>query len=97
MHGTIACRVSTTRGAPVNDSIEASANAAAPAILLEAVLSLDVALERSVSAAVRNLRITRILVAHRPETIRSTDRVIAMTSAAERTRAPLLQEAAALH
>lgn len=67
-----------------------------PSVLLldEATSHLDVALERTVSAAVRNLRITRIIVAHRPETVRSTDRVIAMPGAADRTLAPLLREAA---
>jgi len=70
-----------------------------PSVLLldEATSHLDVALERTVSAAVRNLRITRIIVAHRPETVRSTDRVIAMPSSAERTLAPLLGEVAAVN
>ena len=51
-----------------------------PSVLLldEATSHLDVALERTVSAAVRATRITRIIVAHRPETIRSTDRVITL-------------------
>ena len=69
-----------------------------PSVLLldEATSHLDVALERTVSAAVRDLRITRIIVAHRPETVRSTDRVIAMSSgAAGRALAPLLREVAA--
>ena len=50
----------------------------APAILLldEATSHLDVAREREVNAAIKGLRITRIVVAHRPETILSADRII---------------------
>jgi ATP-binding cassette, subfamily B, bacterial CvaB/MchF/RaxB len=49
-----------------------------PSLLLldEATSQLDVAAEAVVSGAVRALRVTRIIVAHRPETIRSCDRVI---------------------
>jgi ATP-binding cassette, subfamily B, bacterial CvaB/MchF/RaxB len=49
-----------------------------PSILLldEATSHLDVELERVVSARVRALGMTRIMVAHRPETIASADRVI---------------------
>ena len=39
---------------------------------------LDVANEQPVSATIRALRITRIIIAHRPETIRSADRVISL-------------------
>jgi ATP-binding cassette subfamily B protein RaxB len=42
----------------------------------EATSHLDVARERCVSAAVRALAVTRIIVAHRAETIASADRVI---------------------
>jgi ATP-binding cassette subfamily B protein RaxB len=51
-----------------------------PALLLldEATSHLDLARERQVNEAVRALRLTRILVAHRPETIRSAERVLAM-------------------
>ncbi len=51
-----------------------------PRILLldEATSHLDVALERAVNDAVRQLKITRIVVAHRPETIRAADRVITL-------------------
>ncbi len=45
----------------------------------EATSHLDVALERGVNDAVRNLKVTRIIIAHRPETIRSADRVFLMT------------------
>ena len=49
-----------------------------PSILLldEATSHLDVARERTVNEAVRGLKLTRIIVAHRPETIASADRVI---------------------
>jgi ATP-binding cassette subfamily B protein RaxB len=49
-----------------------------PKLLLldEATSHLDVANERAVNSAMRKLNITRIIVAHRPETIASADRVI---------------------
>lgn len=47
-------------------------------ILDEATSHLDVASERLVSAAVARLRLTRIVVAHRPETIASCDRILVM-------------------
>jgi ATP-binding cassette, subfamily B, bacterial CvaB/MchF/RaxB len=51
-----------------------------PSILLldEATSHLDVGLERAVNNAIRAARVTRIVVAHRPETIRSTDRVVVL-------------------
>jgi ATP-binding cassette subfamily B protein RaxB len=51
-----------------------------PAILLldEATSHLDVARERMVNQSIADLAITRIVIAHRPETIRSADRVIVM-------------------
>jgi ATP-binding cassette subfamily B protein RaxB len=45
-------------------------------ILDEATSHLDIARERSVNDAIRQLRITRVIIAHRPETIASADRVI---------------------
>lgn len=49
-----------------------------PSVLLldEATSHLDVENERRVSSAIRAMRCTRIIIAHRPETIRSADRVI---------------------
>ncbi len=47
-------------------------------ILDEATSHLDVAGERLVSNAVARLRLTRIVVAHRPETIASCDRILVM-------------------
>jgi len=51
-----------------------------PQILLldEATSSLDVDRERLVNHAVRQLALTRVIVAHRPETIASAGRVIAL-------------------
>ena len=51
-----------------------------PRVLLldEATSHLDVARELQVSTAVRQLRLTRVIVAHRPETIASADRVLVM-------------------
>jgi len=51
-----------------------------PAILLldEATSHLDVDREKAVNEAVRAMKLTRIIVAHRPETIRSSDRVIVL-------------------
>ena len=49
-----------------------------PSILLldEATSHLDVERERAVNDALRNSRLTRIVIAHRPETIAASDRVI---------------------
>jgi ATP-binding cassette subfamily B protein RaxB len=54
-----------------------------PSLLLldEATSHLDIANEKAVSAAIRATRVTRIIAAHRPETIRSTDRVISLDQA----------------
>ncbi len=47
-------------------------------VLDEATSHLDVAREQQVNAAIRDLRITRIIIAHRPETIASAARVLLM-------------------
>ena len=44
----------------------------------EATSHLDVERERLVNEAVRRLRLTKIIIAHRPETIASADRVLVM-------------------
>lgn len=44
----------------------------------EATSHLDVVSERTVNAAVRRLDLTRVIIAHRPETIASVDRVLVM-------------------
>jgi ATP-binding cassette subfamily B protein RaxB len=47
-------------------------------ILDEATSHLDVARERLVNDAIRQLKLTRLIIAHRPETIASADRVIVL-------------------
>ena len=49
-----------------------------PSLLLldEATSHLDVNRERAVNEAIRGTRMTRIVIAHRPETIRPSERVI---------------------
>ena len=51
-----------------------------PSVLLldEATSHLDVEREKAVNAAIRSTHVTRIIVAHRPETIHSTDRTIVL-------------------
>lgn len=44
----------------------------------EATSHLDIVRERCVNEAVRNLRLTRIIVAHRPETIAMAGRVVSL-------------------
>jgi ATP-binding cassette subfamily B protein RaxB len=44
----------------------------------EATSALDIERERMVNQSVRQLQLTRVIVAHRPETIASADRVIAL-------------------
>jgi ATP-binding cassette subfamily B protein RaxB len=44
----------------------------------EATSALDVQKERAVNEAIRSLNLTRIIIAHRPETIASADRVIVL-------------------
>ena len=45
----------------------------------EATSHLDVALEQAVNQAIKHLNTTRIIIAHRPETIRSADRIFVFT------------------
>jgi ATP-binding cassette subfamily B protein RaxB len=47
-------------------------------VLDEATSHLDVAREREVNESIRKLKVTRVIIAHRPETIRSADRVVAL-------------------
>jgi ATP-binding cassette, subfamily B, bacterial CvaB/MchF/RaxB len=51
-----------------------------PQVLLldEATSSLDVERERQVNQAIRQLSLTRVIVAHRPETVASASRVVAL-------------------
>ena len=57
-----------------------------PSILIldEATSHLDVERERLINDTIRTMRITRIMIAHRPETIRSADRVIWLDRATAR-------------
>jgi ATP-binding cassette subfamily B protein RaxB len=50
----------------------------------EATSHLDIVRERSVNDAVRGLKLTRVIVAHRPETIASADRLIVLGGPAAR-------------
>lgn len=56
-----------------------------PKVLLldEATGNLDVACERQINEALRAMGITRVVVAHRPESIRSTDRVLNLPTGGE--------------
>ncbi len=45
----------------------------------EATSHLDVALEHGVNQSIQHLKMTRVIIAHRPETIRSAERVIVFT------------------
>jgi ATP-binding cassette, subfamily B, bacterial CvaB/MchF/RaxB len=47
-------------------------------VLDEATSALDVERERAVDQAIRQLSLTRVIVAHRPETIAAASRVIAL-------------------
>src|SRR5262245_5530358 len=44
----------------------------------EATSALDVQKEKAVNEAIRSLNLTRIIIAHRPETIASAERVIVL-------------------
>jgi ATP-binding cassette subfamily B protein RaxB len=49
-------------------------------VLDEATSHLDVLRERQVNAAIARMKLTRIVIAHRPETIASADQVLAMAN-----------------
>lgn len=61
-----------------------------PGILFmdEATSHLDEQNETLINAAIKNLNITRIIIAHRPSTIASADRVITLTNSCEDTYVP---------
>jgi ATP-binding cassette subfamily B protein RaxB len=48
-------------------------------VMDEGTSHLDLARESTINAALRELKITRIVVAHRPETIRAADRLLCLT------------------
>ncbi|MCD5972993.1 peptidase domain-containing ABC transporter [Pseudomonas quasicaspiana] len=61
----------------------------------EATSHLDIAREAAVNQALKALNITRIIVAHRPETIRSADRVVALANGRIAYDGPVLDEPSA--
>jgi ATP-binding cassette subfamily B protein RaxB len=67
-------------------------------VLDEGTAHLDVEMERRINDTLRELKITRVVIAHRPETIRAADRVFSLDKArrgATVVRAPILPAAAA--
>lgn len=79
-HGLIGDMGSALSGGQKQRLILARALYRRPRVLVldEATSHLDVAREHQVSEAVRQLRLTRVIVAHRPETIASADRILVM-------------------
>lgn len=63
----------------------------------EATSHLDTPLERSVNAAIRELKITRIMIAHRPETIAMADRVLALSDGKISVMPPSLNRITGIH
>ena len=63
----------------------------------EGTAHLDVEMERRINDTLRQLKITRVAVAHRPDTIRAADRVFSLEKAlpgSKVVRAPLVAAAA---
>ncbi len=79
-HGLIGDMGSALSGGQKQRIILARALYRDPRILFldEATSHLDVMRERLVNEAVRNLQLTKVIVAHRPETIASADRVLVL-------------------
>ena len=79
-HGLIGDMGSSLSGGQKQRIILARALYRQPKLLFldEATSHLDVMSERLVNDAVRSLRLTRVIIAHRPETIASADRVLVM-------------------
>ena len=65
-------------------------------VLDEATSHLDVTRERQVNEAVKQLKLTRIIIAHRPETIASCERVVVLGQSSPQTGGarPVTAEAA---
>ncbi len=79
-HGLIGDMGSSLSGGQKQRIILARALYRQPKLLFldEATSHLDVGNEQLVNAAIRRLNVTRVIVAHRPETIASADRVLVM-------------------
>ncbi|MHC6216649.1 peptidase domain-containing ABC transporter [Stenotrophomonas acidaminiphila] len=79
-HGLIGDMGSSLSGGQKQRIILARALYRQPKLLFldEATSHLDVGNEQLVNAAIRRLDVTRVIVAHRPETIASADRVLVM-------------------
>ena len=79
-HGLIGDMGSSLSGGQKQRLILARALYRQPKLLFldEATSHLDVGNERLVNEAVKRLQLTRVIVAHRPETIASADRVLVM-------------------
>ena len=59
-------------------------------ILDEGTSHLDVETEKAVNAALSNLAITRLVVAHRPETLRAAGRVVSLEGGVAREASAVL-------
>lgn len=79
-HGLIGDMGNTLSGGQKQRLILARALYRTPKILFldEATSHLDVMKERMVNEAIQKMHLTRIIVAHRPETINSADRILVM-------------------
>ena len=84
--------MSVVRKGRKNGGLLARALSPTPCILFidEGTSHLDVTLERQVTASVKSLGLTRIVIAHRPETVAAASRALAldMTGLAEANAQP---------
>jgi ATP-binding cassette subfamily B protein RaxB len=89
-HSLIGDMGTTLSGGQRQRVLLARALYSAPKILFmdEATSNLDTRTEFSVNQAIKQLKITRIMIAHRPETIRSADRVLLLENGVLRDVTP---------